>query len=327
MTAVASPSAAALTVSPRIDVPKPLNKEQIRFFVEQGFLVMPGMIKPEELEELKADTCKLARGGYPCENLKPLPAEMSDAEVLKNILCIHQPHYVSPVMLKYVKHPVMCGALSQITAAHLPHWDGSVKCMQSMLFIKPPGFQGQAWHQDEIYIPTRDRSLIGAWIAIDDATIENGCLWVVPGSHKTGMLFDQRQHDNPEEFDFAGESFGFNESDEVPVEVKAGTVVFFNGYLLHRSRKNRSNIYRRVLVNHYMNAWSRLPWSLVEGESPSRADRRNIVPVTGIDPYAYKGYDQTANNVWLRTCKANQQETPTTADHQKAAPNKEPEKK
>ena len=81
-------------------------------------------------------------------------------------IAIHQPHYISPVMLRYVKHPAICGALSQITAAHLPFWDGSVKCMQSMLFVKPPGFQGQAWHQDEIYIPTRDRSLIGAWIAI-----------------------------------------------------------------------------------------------------------------------------------------------------------------
>lgn len=48
--------------------------------------------------------------------------------------------------------------------------------MQTMLFVKPPGFPGQAWHQDENFIPTRDRSLCGGWIALDDATIENGCL-------------------------------------------------------------------------------------------------------------------------------------------------------
>ncbi|MCE9591416.1 MAG: phytanoyl-CoA dioxygenase family protein [Planctomycetes bacterium] len=333
MTAVATPPVAPTTPAARIEVPKPLTREQVRFFIEEGFLVAPGMIKPEELEELKADTCKLARGGYPCENLKPLPADTSDEEVLRTILCIHQPHFISPVMLKYVNHPVMCGALSQITAAHLPHWDGSVKCMQSMLFVKPPGFQGQAWHQDEIYIPTRDRSLVGAWIAMDDATIENGCLWVVPRSHKTGMLFDQRPHNNPDEFDFAGESYGFNESDERPVEVKAGTVVFFNGYLLHRSRKNRSNVFRRVLVNHYMNAWSRLPWFMPANDgktpmpSPAILDVRNVVPVAGIDPYAYKGYETPAKNVWLRSCKANQKETPAAADHQKSAPNKEPDKK
>lgn len=306
-----------MTSDTRIDVPRVLSDQQVRDFVENGYHIQPGLITPEELEELKKDTIDLARGKYPCDSLKPVDdaQNMSDREVLKNILCIHQPHHVSPVTLKYIKHPKVCGILSQITAAHLPpgSWDGSVKCMQSMLFVKPPGFQGQAWHQDEIYIPTRDRSLIGAWIAIDDATIQNGCLWVVPGSHKTGYLYPQKAHDNEEEFDFAPESYGFDESKEVPVEVKAGAVVFFNGYLLHRSRKNRSDIYRRVLVNHYMNAWSLLPWDIAEGERPANADRRAIVPVSGIDPYAWKGVKTPPKSVWLRTCKANRPPAPEAA--------------
>ena len=295
------------TPSARIDVPEVVSRDDVRSFVEDGYLAVPGLIDDDELKELKADTVKLARGGYECEGIEPLPDSLTDDEVLRRILCIHQPHYVSPVMLKYVKHEKIAGVLSQLTAAHLPWWDGSVKCMQSMLFAKPPGFQGQAWHQDEIYIPTRDRSLIGAWIAIDDATMDNGCLWILPGSHRTGYLYPQRDHGDPDEFDFAQEAHGFDDSDEVPVEVKAGTVVFFNGYLLHRSRKNRSDIYRRVLVNHYMNAWSRLPWSIEEGEAPSRADRRNVVPVAGVDPYAWKGYDRPPNAVYLRTCKAAQE--------------------
>ena len=90
--------------------------------------------------------------------------------------------------------------------------------------------------------------------------------------------------------------------------MKAGTVVFFNGYLLHRSFKNRSSIYRRVLGNHYMNAWSLLPWSLKEGEHVAMADRRSIISVAGTDPYAWKGIDNPPNDVWLRTCKANQAE-------------------
>jgi phytanoyl-CoA hydroxylase len=295
-----------ISETPPIEVPKPASKDQVKFFVENGFLAMEGLVTRDEVEEMKADTFKLARGGYPCENLKPLPADMSDKEALANILCIHQPHYISPVIRKYVQHPKICGVLSQITAAHLPHWDGSVKCMQSMLFVKPPQFQGQAWHQDEIYIPTRDRSLIGAWIALDDATKENGCLYVMPGSHRMGYLYPQRKHDRPDEFDFAGESYGFDESKQVAVEVKAGTLVFFNGYLLHRSFKNRSkNDYRRVLVNHYMNAWSHLPWQVKQGESPANADRRAIIPVSGVDPYAWKGYEEESKNVWLRTCQAN----------------------
>jgi ectoine hydroxylase-related dioxygenase (phytanoyl-CoA dioxygenase family) len=296
-----------MTPSPKIEVPKIVSEEQIQFFIENGYLVVPDLMTPSEIEELRQDAITIARGGYPCESLKPVPADLSDDEVLQNILCIHQPHYVSPVMEKYVKHPKICGILSQITAAHIPYWDGSVKCMQSMLFIKPPNFQGQAWHQDEIYIPTRDRSLIGGWMAMDDATVENGCLWVLPGSHRPGYLYPQGSHNNPDEFDFAEESYGFDDSGEVPVEVKTGALVFFNGYLLHRSRKNRGTVYRRVLVNHYCNAWSLLPWQVREGERPANADRRCVIPVAGVDPYAWKGYDNPPKNAWLRTCKAIQE--------------------
>ena len=304
MNAELSLSQGAPNASDNIELPKILSDDQIAFFCENGYLILPDLISTEEINELKADTVSLARGKYQCEGIAPAPEEYSDQQVLETILCIHQPHHVSPTMEKYVRHEKVCGALSQITGAHLPHWDGSVKCMQSMLFVKPPGFQGQAWHQDEIYIPTRDRSLIGAWIALDEATIENGCLWVIPGSHKTGYLYPQHSHNNNEEFDYGSESFGFDESQEIAVEVPSGSVVFFNGHLLHRSRKNRSNVYRRVLVNHYMNAWSRLPWYLKEGENTATADQREIIPVAGVDPYAWKGIESSPNAVFLRTSKA-----------------------
>ncbi len=289
----------------RIERTRLLSEKQVQSYVENGFHVEPGLVTPEELTSLKQDTVDLARGKYPCDSLKPLPADTSDTAALQSILCIHQPHFISPIIREFVLHNGICSVLGQITAAHLPYWDGSVKCMQSMLFVKPPTFQGQAWHQDEVYIPTRDRSLTGAWIAMDDATVENGCLWVVPGSHRNGYLFPQRKHESADEYDFAPESFGFDEALAIPVEVNAGDVVFFNGYLLHKSLKNRSEGYRRVLVSHYMNAWSVLPWSIKEGEHPANADRRAIVPVAGIDPYAWKGLEPEGQNVWLRTCTAN----------------------
>ena len=289
----------------RINVPKRLSDNQVQFFIDHGYIAVPDLIESDEIEELREDTVRIARGGYPCEAVQPTSENLSDDQILANILCIHQPHFISPIMEKYVKHSELCGVLSQITAAHIPFWDGSVKCMQSMLFVKPSGFQGQSWHQDEIYIPTRDRSLIGGWIAMDDATVENGCLWVIPGSHQMGYLYSQKPHGNPDEFDSADlESYGFDETLEVPIEVKTGTVVFFNGYLLHRSRKNRGQTYRRVLVNHYCNAWSLLPWSIKDDERPANADRRSVIPVSGIDPYAWKGYEETSKNIYFRHCKA-----------------------
>jgi hypothetical protein len=300
------PTNASISNSDFIEVPKPLSQAEVDAFLETGFHVAEKLISEAELEELKSDAVALARGKYPSKTFKPLPNDIPDSEALQNILCIHQPHYISPVIEKYVKHPQICGILSQTAGAHLPWWDGSVKCMQSMYFVKPPTFPGQAWHQDEIYIPTRDRSLIGAWIAIDDASVNNGCLWVVPGSHKSGYLYPQRQHQE-EGWDASAESYGFDDAAKVPVEVPAGSVVFFNGHLLHCSHRNTSDIYRRVLVSHYMNAYSFLPWEHIgDGKmkgSVATADVRRVIPVAGYDPFAWKGYEKDMKDCHLRPLK------------------------
>lgn len=274
-------------------------------FVDRGYCVAESLLSSKELEALKADLLKLARGHYPCESLQPIPDDVDDKDAMERILCIHQPHFLSPVVRRFTTHAAIADILGRIVGAHMRtgFWDGSVKCMQSMFFAKPPGKPGQAWHQDELYIPTRDRSLCGAWIAIDDATVDNGCLWVLPGSHKAGVLHEQKAHGRDEEFDSTPESFGFDESAEVPVEVPAGSVVFFNGYLLHRSKKNRSDRYRRALVNHYMSAQSQLPW-LMEAHVPPGmigiCDNRSVHMVQGEDPYAHRGYTEPDNPVWLR---------------------------
>lgn len=269
--------------------PKSLQEADVKHFVDQGFYIANELLSHEEIEELKNDAPKIIREEYsPAKHpVEILPTD-SDEDVIQKVLCIHQPHFHSPLVNKYVKHPKICSILSQLSGAHLPFWDGSVKCMQSMFFVKPPAYQGQAWHQDEFYIPTRDRSLIGAWIALDDAFIDNGCLWILPGSHRDGQIYPQKAHHNNEEYDAMNMAYGFDDSKQIAVEVKKGSVVFFNGYLLHRSQKNRSDQYRRVLVSHYMNSYSILPW----GESAlpaSLQDNRSIELVSGIDPYEWKG--------------------------------------
>jgi phytanoyl-CoA hydroxylase len=255
------------------------------FYEEYGYLVVPNALSKAELEELRNEALQICRGERgEIEGVVPPPPDVSDEEVLKSYLCIHFPHKMSEIMLKYLSTPKMVETLTEIIGPN-------VKCMQSMLFIKASGKPGQAWHQDEDFIPTRDRSLCGGWIAMDDATIENGCLWVIPGSHKHGMLWPlEAQQDN--RFDCTDESQGFpyTDADAIPVEVKAGSIVFFNGYLLHRSFPNRAQSgYRRVLVNHYMSAESLLPWKLPEGkEYMAIADYRDIVMVAGKDPYFWK---------------------------------------
>ncbi len=261
------------------------------FYAENGYYILPDALTAAEVEELRAETtaiCKGERGDV--DGFEPnVPGEVED-DVLRRYLCIHFPHKISEVMLGYLGHRHIAEVLTQVIGPN-------VKCMQSMLFIKATGKPGQAWHQDEFFIPTRDRTLTGAWIALDDATVENGCLWVIPGSHKRGIIWPQHDHDDPR-FDCAGEAYGFpyRDEDSIPVEVKAGALVFFNGYLLHRSFPNRAQSgYRRVLVNHYMSAESYLPWrSPKEDEHMATADYRDVVMIAGEDPYPWKVYEELA---------------------------------
>lgn len=264
----------------------PLNDEAVRFYHENGFLIVPDALSPDEVETLRNEATRICRGELgPVRGVTPADPSEPDEEVLRRYLCIHFPHKLSTVMYDYLAHPAIQAVLTRVIGP-------DVKCMQSMLFIKASGKPGQAWHQDEDFIPTRDRSLTGGWIAMDDATVENGCLWVIPGSHKPGLLWPQEEHDD-RRFDCTKESVGFpyTDDDAIPVEVKAGSIVFFNGYLLHRSLPNRAKSgYRRVLVNHYMSASSLLPWRRPEeGEQMGTLDHRDIVMIAGRDPYAYKG--------------------------------------
>jgi len=266
--------------------------EQVAAFQEFGFVIVEDALNSEEIDELNQDTLKVCRGDYGDYAGWQGPHDgQSDLEVIKQYLCIHFPHKCSPVMRKYLDHHAMVKVLTGVIGP-------DVKCMQSMLFVKASGKPGQAWHQDEMYIPTRDRSLTGGWIALDDATVNNGCLWVIPGSQQPGVIWPQK-YTQDARFDCTGETFQFpyTEKDEIPVEVKRGTIVFFNGYLLHRSLPNRApeGTFRRVLVNHYMSASSLLPWHRPEdGTGMAQADMRDIVMIAGQDPYTWKGIDDIA---------------------------------
>ncbi len=262
------------------------------FYRENGYLVVPNALSQSELEELRAETLSVCRGERgEVRGFEPTVPGESDEETQRRYLCIHFPHKISSVMKRYLATPRMVEVLTDIIGPN-------VKCMQSMLFIKATGKPGQAWHQDEDFIPTRDRSLVGGWIAMDDATVENGCLWLIPGSHRHGVLWPMERQDDSR-FDCTDESTGFpySDADAIPVEVKAGSIVFFNGYLLHRSFPNRADSgFRRVLVNHYMSAQSLLPWRPPQaGEGMALADYRDIVMVAGVDPYAYKGNEDLAS--------------------------------
>jgi len=92
---------------------------------------------------------------------------------------------------------------------------------------------------------------------------------------------------------------GYKKEEIIPVEAKSGTVVFFNGYLLHSSLRNKTtNNFRTALVNHYMSSESMLPWDQ-DGKLPPTEDLRDIVIVAGKDPYPDKSIVEM-NKPYLR---------------------------
>tara|TARA_Y100001963_G_C6742382_1_gene429675 strand:- start:587 stop:1501 length:915 start_codon:yes stop_codon:yes gene_type:complete len=278
----------------------------VKKYLEDGYLVVSNILSSSEVDEVTSDIIKIARGEYPCKlNMRNHYEGLSDNFILRDINNIRWPHTISPVIQKYMKHKNICNVLDKIVGSHLYNWNGGTKSMLSQLFCRSPKSVGQAWHQDEYWIPTRDRSMTGVWIALDDVTIDNGCMWVIPKSHKEGIVYPMRKKTKEEcsHWDEADVCYNFpNEETKSPAEMKKGDAIFWNGYTVHGSFKNTTeDLYRRALVFHYMNSSSQLIWKS-KGNDPDVEyvyndeneysepvnDCREVVQITGEDPLWWK---------------------------------------
>ena len=127
---------------------------------------------------------------------------------------------------------------------------------QSMYIFKQPRIGGDVCaHQDGSYLFTIPQSVIGFWWALDKCTVNNGCLWAVPGSHRTGVL---RQYRRVSENSVATtkteyyppEKENFDLSGAVPIEIEAGTLVILHHAVVHYSEKNTSDHARHAYSIH-----------------------------------------------------------------------------
>jgi phytanoyl-CoA hydroxylase len=275
---------------------------------DQGFLVVPQLVSPHEIEELRQHTDDLMQGRLPeqnrsmrerdtakdsgvaCQELEAPPAHLSPDEKAQFFLRIHMLHQKLELHERYMLHPRVLDVLEALIGP-------DVLALQTMLFLKPPGKPGQGWHQDSYYIPTIPDSLIGAWIAIDDCDELNGAMWMALGSQhepiyppREGFSRGDRQlrdivsvggvsNPNDHENDLAKVA---NKYPQVMVEAKAGDVVFFHSHVLHRSKTNfTTDRYRRSFVSHYCNARSFTQWGY--DQPVDGADAAHCVdPVTGM---------------------------------------------
>ena len=161
---------------------------------------------------------------------------------------IHHPSCYCPEFLARVRDPRLTDPLVDILGP-------DILGINNLFIWKAPKIGlGFPWHQDKFYFRNRfnTETTVGTWTAIDTADRENGCLYVIPGSHKWDIFeHDDLEGSQQREFKLAR---GARDEEGVPVEVPPGAVIWFHSHLLHKSTDNHSLRFRRSYVIHYLSA-------------------------------------------------------------------------
>jgi phytanoyl-CoA hydroxylase len=127
--------------------------------------------------------------------------------------------------------------------------------LQSMYIFKQPRIGGEVTcHQDATFLYTEPLRMVGLWFALEDATVENGCLWVIAGGHKLGLKSRfVRAEAGGTRFE-ALNNLSWPEEKLQPLEVRKGTVIVLDPLLPHLSRENRSENSRHAYTLHIIDA-------------------------------------------------------------------------
>jgi chlorinating enzyme len=266
-----------------MDTATPTTVDQYVHFREQGFLIVRGLVEPAEVHELLDHVDDLLEGRVRVPGAPTFGEDNKTPEArLEHLLRIHMLHRRLEIHERFMLHPRILDVVGGLVGP-------DVLALQTMLFVKRPGSAGQGYHQDSFHIITQPDTLVGAWLALDRADTENGCVWITPGSHHEPVYPDadkQAGHGGDRHLANIESITGADDPDEtrnglariaakyagreIPAVLEPGDVVFFDGHVLHRSHANQSETRsRRSFVAHYCNARSYVPWDdepLADGE-------------------------------------------------------------
>ena len=247
---------------------------------KNGYFIRDDVFTKEENDMLRqiADDIAIGKRLFPTANIDQ-NALVRDGEVeASDIYAMHKIHHVScycPEFLARVRDRRLTDPIVDLLGP-------DILGLNNLYIWKAPKIGlGFPWHQDKWYFNHQYRTemTVGTWTAIDTADIDNGCLYVIPGSHKYGILkHEDLEGSQQNEFKIARDA---KDEDGVAVEVPPGTVVWFNNQLLHKSTDNHSGRFRRCNVAHYIGA---------NAERIPKKDGKNIRPVMWVrgDTYSEK---------------------------------------
>jgi phytanoyl-CoA hydroxylase len=252
-----------------------LNDEQRAQYQRDGFIVIPGFKSGEEIAALRERAAQIVDAFDPSEGSSIFTtqnqATATDDYFLRSdntIRCFfeeeafdgegrlrqhkalsinkigHALHDLDPVFERFSRDPRLAAVARDIGLAEALVW-------QSMYIFKQPGIGGEVrWHQDATFFDTTPISVTTFWFALEDATIDNGCLWVEPGGHRGPLRERFVRNGDDIKMEKLDATPWPDDSVAVPLEAAAGSLVCFHGLLPHYSAPNRSPVSRHAYTLH-----------------------------------------------------------------------------
>src|SRR6185295_1434330 len=194
--------------------------DKIRFFFEENAFNTDGTLKYDKEKSIN-------KIGHALHDLDPVFERFSRSEKIK---------YIATAI--GMKNPLL---------------------LQSMYIFKQPNIGGEVTcHQDSTFLYTDPIDIVGLWFALEDATIENGCLWGIPGGHRRGLKSRWLRSPEGMKFDIF-DAEPWPEDQLVPLEVSKGSLILLHGLLPHRSFENRSTRSRHAYTLHLIGANAKYP--------------------------------------------------------------------
>lgn len=231
-----------------------ISDEDVDFYRQQGYLLVPEVLSSLELESLHQDLNSVVAGAAQVsKNDDVYDLEASHSIEHPRIRRIKHPHLVMPSVNRLMRHPALVEILTRLMGP-------GVRFQTSKLNMKSAGFGAPVeWHQDWAFYPHTNDNLLAVGVMLDEVTMDNGPMQVIPGSHQGDT------HDHHADGYFCGaidpvkSNIDFDTA--VPLTGPAGSMTFHHVRMVHGSAQNRSSQSRNFLLYQFT---ANDAWPLVE---------------------------------------------------------------
>jgi ectoine hydroxylase-related dioxygenase (phytanoyl-CoA dioxygenase family) len=244
-----------------------LTTAQIDAYRRDGFIVVPDVLAPAEVEELRAVTDDLvARARFVREHDALYDLEPSHTPARPRVRRLKMPHVHHDAYARVMRHPTVLAILRQLVAP-------AIRFDTSKLNMKAAGYGAAVeWHQDWAFYPHTNDDLCAVGVMMDDCALENGPLLCIPGSHRGPV------HDHHAEGVFCGAidpaTPGIDFAAAIACTGKAGSISIHHARTIHGSAINTSDRMRRLFLLQYRAADA---WPLVGGLQPAFDAYRDLL--------------------------------------------------